>query len=43
MGHDIAKKLDIRIVAYSCTKVEKLMMNKCAKFQSNMSMDFENI
>jgi uncharacterized lipoprotein YehR (DUF1307 family) len=30
-------------VTPSCLQVGVVMVNKCAKFQSNMSMDFENI
>jgi hypothetical protein len=40
-GHNSVKMLDR--VTFSCLQVGVMMVNKCAKFQSHMSMDFENI
>jgi Ni,Fe-hydrogenase I cytochrome b subunit len=40
-GHNSVKMLDT--VTPSCLQVGVMMVNKCAKFQSHMSMDFENI
>jgi hypothetical protein len=38
-GHNSVKMLDTS----SCIQVGVMMVNKCAKFQSHMQMDFENI
>jgi hypothetical protein len=40
-GHYFAKMIDT--VTSSCLQIGVMMMNKCAKLQSHMSMDFENI
>jgi hypothetical protein len=40
-GHNSVNMLDR--VTSSCLQVGVMMVNKCAKFQSHMSMDFENI
>jgi hypothetical protein len=40
-GHNSVKMLDT--VTSSSLKIGVMMVNKCAKFQSHMSMDFENI
>jgi hypothetical protein len=40
-GHNSVKMLER--VTSSCVQVGVMMVNKCAKFQSHMSMDFENI
>jgi hypothetical protein len=40
-GHNSVKMLDT--VTSSCLKVGVVMVNMCAKFQSHMSMDIENI
>jgi hypothetical protein len=40
-GHNSVKMLDR--VTSSCLHVGVMIVNKCAKFQSHMSMDFENI
>jgi hypothetical protein len=39
--HNSVKMLDT--VISSCLQVGVMMVNKCAKFQGHMSMDFENI
>ena len=41
MVHNLVKMLDRVIISRSV--VVLILMNKCAKFQSNRSMDFENI
>jgi hypothetical protein len=40
-GYNSVKMLDS--VISSCLQVGVMMVNKCAKFQSHISMDFENI
>jgi hypothetical protein len=40
-GHNSVKML--HTVTFSCLHVGVIMVNKCAKKQSHMSMDFENI
>jgi hypothetical protein len=40
-GHNSYKMLDR--VTSSCLQVRGMIVNKCAKFQSHMSTDFESI
>jgi Ni,Fe-hydrogenase I cytochrome b subunit len=40
-GHNSVQMLDR--VTSSCLQVGVMMVNKCAKFQSHMSMDFVNV